>query len=148
MNKKNWFDWDKEKKWHDEVRNAINNGINNDTIDMAEALAINLADGERNSSLTTSQLRKFFGSVKLYQQQGYKESDLVLLKPKLAYAVGRAKKNNMKSDKLKIEVFQNVISYTIDQVINCPIEKKQNAYHNFIDLFEAIVAYHKQYGKD
>ena len=49
-----------------------------------------------NVKLTTSQLRKFFGEVKRQQMMGYDETDFVLLKPKLAYAVGRAKDANAK----------------------------------------------------
>ncbi len=81
--------------------------------------------------LSTSQLRKFFGEVKRQQMVGYDKTDFVLLKPKLAYAVGRADKG------AKIEDFYHVLSAAIDCVSN----KEQFA--NFIKVFEAIVAYHK-----
>jgi CRISPR type III-A-associated protein Csm2 len=84
-----------------------------------------------NAKLTTNQLRKFFGEVKRQQMEGYNPTDFVLLKPKLAYAVGRTK------EKSKIEDFYLVIAHAIDQV------KTEDHFKNFIKIFEAIVAYHK-----
>ncbi len=81
--------------------------------------------------LTTNQLRKFFGEVKRQQLQGYAESSFVMLKPKLAYAVGRADKKN------KIRDFYRVISGAMSYVH----DEKQ--FKNFVQIFEAIVAYHK-----
>jgi len=83
------------------------------------------------AKLTTNQLRKFFGEVKRQQMNGYNETDFVLLKPKLAYAVGRTK------GKSKITDFYEVMSSAIDQV------KSEAHFKNFIKIFEAIVAYHK-----
>lgn len=86
----------------------------------------------KESKLTTNQLRKFFGEVKRQQMSGYDETDFVLLKPKLAYAVGRAKDENA-----KINDFYHVIAKAIDEV------KNEQHFKNFIKIFEAIVAYHK-----
>ena len=55
----------------------------------------------------------------------------VLLKPKLAYAVGRADRNS------KIKDFYLTISNLMDLV------KDEKTFKNFIQVFEAIVAYHK-----
>lgn len=85
----------------------------------------------RISKLTTSQLRKFFGEVKRQQMVGYNQTDFILLKPKLAYAVGRADKNS------KIRDFYEVLAPAIDMVSN------ETEFRNFIKIFEAIVAYHK-----
>ena len=82
--------------------------------------------------LTTNQLRKFFGEVKRQQMKGYDVTDFVLLKPKLAYAVGRTKGNDP-----KIKDFYKVMSNAIDQV------NDEKSFRNFIKIFEAIVAYHK-----
>lgn len=81
--------------------------------------------------LTTSQLRKFFGEVKRQQMVGYNQTDFIMLKPKLAYAVGRAGKNS------KIRDFYEVLAPAIDMVSN------ETEFKNFITIFEAIVAYHK-----
>lgn len=83
------------------------------------------------SKLTTSQLRKFFGEVKRQQMVGYNNTDFILLKPKLAYAVGRSDKNS------KIRDFYDVLAPAIDMVSN------EEEFRNFIKIFEAIVAYHK-----
>lgn len=87
---------------------------------------------QKVEKLTTSQLRKFFGEVKRQQMVGYKETDFVLLKPKLAYAVGRAK-----GKQSKIGDFYIVLSDMIDKVTN------EDDFKRFIKAFEAIVAYHK-----
>ena len=90
--------------------------------------------------LTTSQLRKFFGEVKRQQMQGYDETNFVMLKPKLAYAVGRAKSGNSNKE-YKIKDFYDVLANAIDTVQTSP--DKDKAFKNFITIFEAIVAYHK-----
>ena len=103
-----------------------------------EYLAIDDFDAE---PLTTSQLRKFFGEVKRQQMMGYNETEFTMLKPKLAYAVGRAKQNGRKNKAQKIEDFFNVITDAIDKALSSPDRAK--AFKNFITAFEAIVAYHK-----
>ncbi len=107
------------------------------TVKFAEDFGRYLAQKEGGEPLTTSQLRKFFGEVKHQQMKGYIESEFVMLKPKLAYAVGRAKKNS------KIKDFYDVMSDAIDKVTQSSDKKK--AFKNFISVFEAIVAYHKKY---
>lgn len=87
---------------------------------------------EKIEKLTTNQLRKFFGEVKRQQMTGYDPTSFILLKPKLAYAVGRTK-----GKKSKISDFYLVLSDMIDKV------KCDNDFKNFIKIFEAIVAYHK-----
>ena len=94
------------------------------------------------SALTTSQLRRFFGEVKRQQSIGYEESSFVMLSPKLAYAVGRARKEKKNGVKYcKIEDFFTVFEDAIKKVNSS--EDKQKAFKNFITIFEAIVAYHK-----
>lgn len=92
----------------------------------------------KEAKLTTSQLRKFFGEVKKQQMNGYDETEFVLLKPKLAYAVGRAKDPDA-----KINDFYHVVSKAIDCVKAVTKEESEKRFHNFIKVFEAIVAYHK-----
>lgn len=87
---------------------------------------------KKRIKLTTSQLRKFFGEFKRQQAKGYDPTDFILLKPKLAYAVGRAKDENA-----KINDFYIVMADAIDKV------KTKEHFKNFIKIFEAIVAYHK-----
>lgn len=132
-------------KWTELIpENEIKVKVTDVTVDFAERFGsyLGVNDTEDNANgrkpkvirekLTTSQLRKFFGEVKRQQMTGYDVTDFVLLKPKLAYAVGRATKN------AKIEDFYVVLSDAIDKVEN------ELQFKNFIKIFEAIVAYHKK----
>ncbi len=85
----------------------------------------------KKGKLTTNQLRRFFGEVKRQEMQGYDETQFILLKPKLAYAVGRDKENT------KIDEFYQLMSPLIDAVTD------QKSFENFIQVFEAVVAFHK-----
>jgi len=116
----------------------ITNGITKETDDFAKEFGKHLGTEEKvdkkilREKLNTNQLRKFFGEVKRQQMRGYNPTDFILLKPKLAYAVGRAPGNNP-----KIKDFYKVLSHAIDQVTN------EDQFKRFIKIFEAIVAYHK-----
>lgn len=112
------------------------------TVQFAEKFGNYLAEKEDQAEpLTTSQLRKFFGEVKRQQMTGYDDTEFVMLKPKLAYAVGRAKQNGRKGKYQKIEDFYSVMADAIDKVEAST--DKPKAFKNFITAFEAIVAYHK-----
>jgi CRISPR-associated protein Csm2 len=133
-------------------------GISTDSVDYADKFAQHLVKEEKIPGtntfvvlpLTTSQLRKFFGAVKNLQMNvsinGFAESDFIMLKPKLAYAVGRVRQKNLKCKERRIEDFAEVISTSIDITINST--NRMEAFKNFINFFEAIVAYHKRYGKE
>ena len=119
----------------------IQKKITETTVQFAEEFGKYLALKDDASPLTTSQLRKFFGEVKRQQMtRGYDETEFVMLKPKLAYAVGRAKEKE-KGRYLKIEDFYFVMADAIDKVVKS--SDKEIAFRNFITAFEAIVAYHK-----
>lgn len=120
----------------------IQEKVTAETVQFAERFGKYLAAREDNAEpLTTSQLRKFFGEVKRQQMTGYDDTEFVMLKPKLAYAVGRAKQNGRKDKRQKIEDFYNVMADAIDKVVKS--QDKPKAFKNFITAFEAIVAYHK-----
>jgi CRISPR type III-A-associated protein Csm2 len=123
-------------------KEEIQNKVTDITVQFAEKFGKHLAADDYDSDpLTTSQLRKFFGEVKRQQMMGFNETEFTMLKPKLAYAVGRAKQNGKKNKSQKIEDFFIVISDAIDKVLSSPDRNK--AFKNFITVFEAIVAYHK-----
>ena len=123
-------------------KEEIQNKVTDVTVQFAENFGKYLAVDDYDSEpLTTSQLRKFFGEVKRQQMMGYNETEFTMLKPKLAYAVGRAKQNGKKNKAQKIEDFFVVITDAIDKVLSSPDRSK--AFKNFITAFEAIVAYHK-----
>ena len=156
---------EKEKKWERTEyipEDAIRNEITAETIEYAKRFGKHLAapliiekkrvdnkTGKETTvketveiQLTSSQLRRFFGEVKRQQMIGFVESSFVLLKPKLAYAVGRAKSDNNKKYH-KIEDLYNVLTEAIDVVVDKQTVDKELAFRNFISIFEAIVAYHK-----
>ena len=123
-------------------KEEIQNKVTDTTVQFAKDFGDYLAEREDKAEpLSTSQLRKFFGEVKRQQMLGYKETEFVMLKPKLAYAVGRAKQNGSKFKTYKIEDFYDVLADAIDKVQSSA--DKQKAFKNFITAFEAIVAYHK-----
>ena len=121
----------------------IQEKVTQESVRFAEDFGKELAKAEYDAEpLTTSQLRKFFGEVKRQQMMTeFNETEFIMLKPKLAYAVGRAKQNGRKGKKQKIEDFYWVMADAIDKVMDS--EDKEKAFKNFITIFEAIVAYHK-----
>lgn len=132
--------WDVNSEvFKDFINSEICNGITNNTVRFAEKFGDYLSRGKKNEPLTTSQLRRFFGEVKRQQMKRYDKRDFVMLKPKLAYAAGRAKKPD--NGNPKIYNFYYVMASAIDEVEKCP--QKDEAFKNFISFFEAIVAYHK-----
>lgn len=123
-------------------KTEIQEKITGETVQFAEEFGKHLAKKEETEEpLTTSQLRKFFGEVKRQQMTVYDSTKFVMLKPKLAYAVGRARQNGKKGKRQKIEDFYKVMADAIDTVEASA--DKPKAFKNFITAFEAIVAYHK-----
>lgn len=131
-------------EWKEKIpQNEIEVKVTKASVDFAERFGKHLGTNDiiqdkngreksADNKLTTSQLRKFFGEVKRQQMEGYAPTRFILLKPKLAYAVGRAKEK-----KSKINDFYYVIADAVDRVRN------EQQFKNFIMVFEAIVAYHK-----
>lgn len=82
--------------------------------------------------LKTSQIRKVYGAVKKIQMSDeFRRNDLIMLKPKLAYAAAR----NPEVTDLK-----DALTQAIDHVDD------EEKFKNFVDFFEAILAYHKAFG--
>lgn len=93
-------------------------------------------DGAKNK-VSTSQIRKIFGAIKQIQADfGKSKGEIILLEPKLAYAVGRDNKN-----KTKIKDFYELLSPLIREV-----KEDKARFQNFVNVFESIVAYHKAAG--
>lgn len=98
--------------------------------------------GEELRELETHQIRRFFGTVRQIKREWREgESDKIkrawrelnLLKPKLSYQKRRVP---------KVGRLEEILSYAIDLV-----EKDRTRFDNFVDFFEAIVAYHTEYAK-
>lgn len=118
----------------------IRNGVSNETVEWAKSFGEFLAkrDGIKKA-LSTSQLRKFFGELRRIDSDfSNKKNDIIMLKPMLAYAVGRDK------NETKIKEFSEEISKGID-AIRLGEKKEEGDFKNFLKIFEAIVAYHKFY---
>jgi CRISPR-associated protein Csm2 len=97
--------------------------------------------------LTTAQIRALFGEVRQIQAQMSikdKHKDawrrLHLLRPKIAYRVRRASGQGVK-------MLADVLNPALDEVLKAKDESTQKTYFkNFVEFFEAILAYHKYYG--
>ena len=86
-----------------------------------------------DSELKTSQIRKVYSAVKKIQMSDkFSQNDLVMLKPKLAYAAAR----NPEVTDLK-----DALTEAINKVGDDPQKFK-----NFVDFFEATLAYHRAAG--
>lgn len=118
----------------DAFAKAVRNGIDNEFIQWAEAFGANIS-----RSVTTSQIRNIYGTVKKLEMNA--ELDLpavLLLKPRIAYATARNK---------GLGDLAQVITKAID-VINQGRDDAQNQeyFQRFCKGFEAILAYHRAAG--
>lgn len=126
----------------------VKHSITKETVKWAEEFGHYLATDDSSQDglrpMTTSQLRRFFGEVKRQQVNGYNQSDFVLLKPKLAYAVGRDKKKEKDGmrNTTKIGDFYDVMSQGMSLVTN------KEEFDRFVKVFEAVVAFHKEKSTD
>lgn len=91
------------------------------------------------NAMTTSQVRNIYGEIKRIQAKGFdkEKSSFLLLRPKLAYAEARV---TQKSRESRIADFRQVIEKALLQVTD------EKHFKNFVDFFEATLAYHKYYG--
>ena len=95
--------------------------------------AEDLGNRLENRQLKTAQIRKVYGAVKKIQMSDvFRRNDLIMLKPKLAYAAAR---NNEVTD------LKDALTQAIDRVGDDP-----QRFKNFVDFFEATLAYHRAAG--
>lgn len=94
----------------------------------AKEIAEDLLSGMK---MTTSQIRKYLDEIQ--RMPKYDKNRIQLLRPKLAYAVGKSKKGN------KIAHFHSIVEASIKHL-------NESNFKNFKNFVEAIVAYHKYYG--
>lgn len=102
----------------------------------AETLGRHLKD----TSVTTNQIRNAYGNMKKLEMAGWgsrTQREVILLKPRLAYAVGRQKE----PAKTGLHNLQTVLNHAIDAPVN-----DADTFKRFCQFFEAIVAYHKAAG--
>lgn len=98
----------------------------------ADAMGKEMAQGK----LTNSKIRNVYGEMKRIQMGEFDKlkSSFYLLKPKMAYAVGREKNGR------GLQLFKCIFDECF------PLVTDQKTYNNFCNLMEAILAYHKFYG--
>lgn len=98
------------------------------------------ADMLVRQNLTRSQIRSIFTEVRQIETQWGKPDAvrrLNMLKPKLAYQAARS---------ASVNHLRDVLSDAIDQVVQAPQNKQDERFERFVDLFEAILAYHRAKG--
>lgn len=126
------------------VKEIVVGGDSEKLVTVAEQVGRGLA---RNERLTTGQIRNFFGAVRQIEakvgpgkeplsDEVYRQ--LMLLKPKLAYQARREEESRKGSGVAQLE---KVLRPAIEAVGRDP-----QHFRNFVDFFEAILAYHKAAG--
>jgi len=121
----------------------VQNGISQESIQYAKSFGEELA----RNKLSTSQIRNVFSEIKSLQMKGekdFKETPLLLLKPKLAYAKAR-KTAGGKDAAQAAEDLEKVLSKGIDTIVSSQ-QNKFMKFENFANFFEAILAYHRSFG--
>lgn len=114
----------------------IKSEADNDLVEYAEIAGKQLAS--REYGLTTSKIRNIYGEIKRIQVGGFNanKSSFYLLKPKVAYALGRDNKNK------GLILFSLIFNDCFNDVTD------EQTYNNFCNFMEAILAYHKANGGD
>ena len=98
-------------------------------VDAAEDLGNRL----ENRQLKTAQIRKVYGAVKKIQMSDeFQRNELIMLKPKLAYAAAR---------NTEVTDLKDALTQAIDRIGDDP-----QRFKNFVDFFEATLAYHRAAG--
>lgn len=114
-----------------------------DVIKPEEMIEIARQKGESFNSIKTNQIRNFFAAVlsiknKVQAMESFEfneiKTDVLLLKPKVAYAAGR---NNA------VKNFKIFIDDLVDALLESSDKKKATS--NFLNIIESVVAYHKFY---
>ena len=105
-------------------------------VDTAEKLGSDLKRG----GLTTTQIRSIFGLIKKMEHRDFSSDELLLVKPKLAYAAAR-------HNKAGLTKLRDVLTKAIDVVVEADDRSVQaERFKQFVNFFEAILAYHREAG--
>lgn len=111
----------------------IENGADEALPDYAEFIGKAMADNK----LTSSKIRSVYGEIKRIQMGEFakEKASFYLLRPKVAYAVGRDKEN------IGLQLFKLVF----DKSAKCV--KDEDTFLHFANFMEAVLAYHRAYVK-
>jgi len=103
-----------------------------------------LADALVKNNLTRTQIHGIFTEVRqieaMWRTEGRQAEALrrlMMLKPKLAYQTARTP---------SLAQLKDALNEAIDEVEKCPADRRDAAFDRFVDLFEAILAYHRAKG--
>lgn len=109
----------------------IESGADEYLPDYAEKMGKRLADNK----LTSSKIRSIYGEIKRIQMGEFEKekTSFYLLKPKVAYAVGREREN------VGLQLFKLIF----DKAFACV--KDGQTFNYFSNFMEAILAYHRTY---
>jgi CRISPR-associated protein Csm2 len=120
-------DWKSNNLCYDSA--WIKNDADERLVEYAEKAGEHLA----KTGLTTSKIRSIYGEIKRIQVSDFDKNkpSFYLLKPKVAYAVGRDNKNK------GLILFQLIFNECAKDVTD------KKSYQNFCNFIEAILAYHK-----
>jgi CRISPR-associated protein Csm2 len=125
----------------DLVKSIITSGFNSETLDYAHQVGSYIA----RSKVTTSQIRNVYGElvrIKMASEKQFQLHDILMLKPKMAYAVGRDKSQS----KDGLRVLQRNLDDAIDTISKAESTVQPQYFKHFASFFEAILAYHKAEG--
>ncbi len=119
---------------------VLTNGITDVKLLMDWGYYLGEDDAGGSKKLSSSQIRRFFGAVKKIQADfEHSKQEIILLNPKLAYAVGRDYNKNPRRNNTKIKELYDLLNPLINS-----INEKSDRFRNFVNVFESIVAYHKE----
>lgn len=135
----------------------ISDGIDENCVNYLENMGFYLCDKTKIDdrfpgfkAVTTSQLRNVFEEVKRIQiaVEGAKsfedvQSDILLLRPKIAYNAARVMSKTRES---RIDAFRKFAETALLEVTKNDDKEKREKYKRFCQLMEGIIAYHKVYG--
>ncbi|MEM4347161.1 MAG: type III-A CRISPR-associated protein Csm2 [Candidatus Altiarchaeota archaeon] len=126
-----------KKDFNEEVRSLLNDEeidkILNLKDENVELFVKKAEECAKEFKFSASKLRSFYDPIKGMKE--YQKIKLYLLKPKIAYAVGKEEREK----RLELKKFQKTMEKLIEKT-------NENNFENFKSFFEAIVAYHKIYG--
>lgn len=127
------------------------------TGDSTEAIQALTAAAERVGrklarDVTTSQIRNIFGTVRAIEQDVKPLDDettlpvsvqreLLMLRPKLAYQYGRVQGRDTDPKKAAMGALTDILSEAIS-LVGTSVQH----FRNFMNFFEAILAYHRRFG--
>ena len=136
-----------EEQWRMSIREAINKG-GDKIVNVADHIGKYLGhDMDEKERLTRTQIRNIFSAAKRaemektdWEKEEEKEKfwgKFILFKPKIAFMT---KKSGSKEGS---KIFGEILIYAVDAAYQ---GNDQPHFRNFMDLFEAILAYHVYHG--